>query len=147
MNSPSSSTRNSSRAPVLTGDHKLDYALDLLAALLAAGLLGIIAGGHAGPARVLLTLGFAAFAPGRAVVSNWHSIASWSDVGTSMAVSLGVVTLAATVSLWVHLWNPVGLFQAEAYLTLIGLAVGAIRRRPARNLRRDRNVGRSETFR
>jgi hypothetical protein len=46
----------------------------------------------------------------------------------SMALSLAVLILLATSSLWVHLWHPLALLQVEAWLTLAGLSVGISRR-------------------
>jgi uncharacterized membrane protein len=106
--------------------------LDVAAALIAVILLVLVRTGQPGPLRVLLTLGFTFFVPGRAIVTNWPRMARWSAVGMSMVLSLAVLTLLATTFLWAHLWQPVALFQAEAVLSLAGLAVGAVRRRKAR---------------
>jgi hypothetical protein len=105
--------------------------LDLTGALLAVILLVLVRTGQPGPLRVLLTLGFTFFVPGRAIVTNWPRMARWSGVGMSMVISLAVLTLLATTFLWAHLWQPVELFQAEAVLSLAGLAVGVVRRRKA----------------
>jgi hypothetical protein len=105
--------------------------LDITGALLAAILLVLVRTGQPGSLRVLLTLGFTFFVPGRAIVTNWPRMARWSGVGMSMVISLAVLTLLATTFLWAHLWQPVELFQAEAVLSLAGLAVGVVRRRKA----------------
>jgi hypothetical protein len=105
--------------------------LDVTGALLAVILLVLVRTGQPGPLRVLLTLGFTFFVPGRAIVTNWPRMARWSGVGMSMVLSLAVLTLLATTFLWAHLWQPVVLFQAEAVLSLAGLAVGVVRRRKA----------------
>jgi len=103
--------------------------LDLLAGLIAVGLLALVYVDQAGPARVLLTLLFTFFVPGRAIVTNWIRLARWSGVGMSIVLSLTVLTLAATITLWAHLWHPLGLFEAEALVSLAALSVGVLRRR------------------
>lgn len=103
-------------------------ALDLLAGLIAVGLIVVVNAGWSGPPRVLLALGFAFFVPGRAIVTNWHRTARWSEVAMSMVFSLAVLALVATIALWAHRWHPVGLFQVEAWLSLAGLSIGMVRR-------------------
>jgi uncharacterized membrane protein HdeD (DUF308 family) len=94
----------------------------------AVGLLGLVLEGATGPARILLALAFAFFAPGRAVVTNWPRFAYWSEFGMSIVLSLAVLTLLATVTLWAHEWHPVGLFEVEAPATAVALVLGMIRR-------------------
>jgi hypothetical protein len=103
--------------------------LDLLAGVIAALLLVLAFAGLTGPARLLLTVAFTFFVPGRAIVSNWSRMAGWSDIGMSIALSLGVLTLFAAVSLWARMWHPLGLFEAEAAMSLIGLGAAVARRR------------------
>lgn len=103
--------------------------LDFLAVLVAVGLLLLVFIDGGGAARLLLTLVFTFFVPGRAIVSNWRRMADWSDVGMSIALSLAVLVVLATCTLWVRFWHPLGLFQVEAVLSLIGLGVAIIRRR------------------
>ncbi len=79
--------------------------------------------------RILLTLAFVLFVPGRAIVTNWPRIAQWSEAAMPMVLSLAVLCLIATVTLWAHEWRPVGLFQAEAAVSIVGLVIGTIRRR------------------
>jgi len=105
--------------------------LDFAGALVAVVLLVLVLTGQPGPLRMLLTLAFTFFVPGRAIVTNWPRMARWSGVGMSMVFSLAVLTLLATIFLWAHLWHPVVLFQAEAVLSLAGLTVGVVRRRKA----------------
>jgi hypothetical protein len=103
--------------------------LDLLAVLVAAGLLALVA--VAGPTlpRILLTLGFTFFVPGRAIVSHWPRLARWSQVGMSIVFSLSALTLVAMTALWAHYWHPVGIFQVEAALSLVALIAALARRR------------------
>jgi hypothetical protein len=102
--------------------------LDIAAALIAINLLVIVVMARVGVPRLLLALAFAFFVPGRAIVTNWPRIERWSNVGMSMVFSLAILTLLATVTLWLHAWHPLGLFEAEAVLSLIGLGIGAGRR-------------------
>jgi hypothetical protein len=102
--------------------------LDIAAALIAINLLVVVMMGRVGVLRLLFALAFAFFVPGRAVVTNWPRIERWSTVAMSMVFSLAILTLLATGSLWLHAWHPVGLFEVEALLSLIGLVIGAARR-------------------
>lgn len=101
---------------------------DLLAALIALGLVAVVSDGRSGIPRVLLTLAFACYVPGRAIVSNWPLLGAWSAAAMPVVFSLAVLTLAATVMLWLRYWHPLGLFQAEAAVSLAALAFGLARR-------------------
>lgn len=103
-------------------------ALDALACLIAVGLLVFVYGQWSGPVRLLLTLGFAFFVPGRAIVGNWPRMARWSEVAMPVVFSLAALTLLAMIMLWAGTWHPIGLFKAEAWLSLVGLGVGVARR-------------------
>ena len=103
-------------------------ALDLLAALIAVGLIVLVYQGWSGPPRVLLALAFTFFVPGRAIVTNWRQTADWSEVAMPMLFSLAVLTLVAMVALWAHFWHPLGIFQIEAGLSLAALSIGVVRR-------------------
>jgi hypothetical protein len=100
----------------------------VLAGLIAVGLLVLVDRHGSGPSRLLLTLGFTFFVPGRAIVSNWPGMARWSEAAMPMVFSLAVLTLASMIMLWARTWHPVSLFQAEAWLSLAGLCAGAARR-------------------
>lgn len=107
---------------------QLGNVLDLSASLIAVGLLALSYAGESGLPRILLALGFAFFVPGRAIVTNWSRIASWSEVAMPMVLSLALLTLLATISLWAHAWKPMDLFQVEAWLSLVGLCLGMAHR-------------------
>ncbi len=104
-------------------------ALDVLAAVVAVALLALVAADASGPLRILLVLVFTFFVPGRAIITNYPRMARWSDLGTSVVVSIGVLAFLATVTLWARFWHPLGLFQIEAAASLAGLAIGIVRRR------------------
>lgn len=112
-------------------DIGLGDVLDVLAALATAGLIAVTIKGGPSVARLVLTVAFTGFVPGRAIVSNWARAARWSEAAIAVLLSVAILALAATVALWVHYWHPLGLFQVEAGLCLTGLAVGLIRRRRA----------------
>jgi uncharacterized membrane protein len=107
---------------------QLADVLDLLAATVTVSVLVVSATGHSGLPRIVLTTAFSFFAPGRAIVSNWPELASWSQTAMSMILSVAVLTVIATFALWAHAWNVPAIFQTEAGLTLAGLAVGIGRR-------------------
>jgi hypothetical protein len=103
--------------------------LDLIAILNTVALVALVHSGRDGIPRILLTLGFAMFVPGRAIVTNWPRMSRWSEAAITVALSLAVLTLATMISLWAHLWHPVGMFYGAAALCLAGLFAGQIRRR------------------
>jgi hypothetical protein len=107
---------------------QLSDVLDLLAATVTISVLVVSATGHSGLPRIALTTAFSFFAPGRAIVSNWPMLARWSQTAMSMILSVTVLTLIATIALWSHAWNVPAIFQIEAWLTLVALAVGIGRR-------------------
>jgi hypothetical protein len=102
--------------------------LDLAAILIAGALLVLIYWGGSGILRILLALGFAFFVPGRAIVTNWPRMARWSEVAMPIVLSLTLLTLLATITLWASFWRPMDLFQAEAWLSLVGLYFGLAHR-------------------
>jgi peptidoglycan/LPS O-acetylase OafA/YrhL len=111
--------------------------LDAAGVAVCVGLIGLVIEGAVGPVRILLTLAFAFFVPGRAIVTNWPRFAYWSEFGMSIVLSLALLALVATVALWAHEWHPVGLFEIEAPLSVAALAVGMIRRHRGSEAERD----------
>lgn len=102
---------------------------DALAILVALLLLVAVHVGGIGWARLLLTLSFTVFVPGRAIVSNWPRMSRWAPEAMSIVFSLGILTFLATVTLWVRDWHPIALFEVEAALSVIGLVISIVRRR------------------
>jgi uncharacterized membrane protein HdeD (DUF308 family) len=117
-----------------------DDALDIASGMSSLSLIVLLHYGAGGPARLLLTLLFAFFVPGRAIVTNWPVMAAWSEIGMSLLISLVVVTLVATVTLWMHIWNPLAVFEVEAWLSIVGLSYALARRRQL-DLAQDRELG------
>lgn len=103
--------------------------LDGSAILATLLLLLIINEGGIPWVRLLLTLAFTFFVPGRAIVSNWPRIYRWAPEAMSIVFSLAILTLLATVTLWAHFWHPIPLFEVEAVLSLTGLVTSIVRRR------------------
>jgi peptidoglycan/LPS O-acetylase OafA/YrhL len=115
----------------------LGNVLDLTASLIAIGLLALSYTGESGLPRILLALAFTFFVPGRAIVTNWPRMERWSQVAMPMVLSLALLALLATITLWAHVWKPMDLFDVEALLSLAGLGLGIAlrsRRRPATRL-------------
>src|SRR5260370_4517053 len=67
---------------------RLGEVLDLVAGLVALGLITLIVADRSGLPRTLLALGFAFFVPGRAIVSNWPRMAAWSEAAIPIALKL-----------------------------------------------------------
>jgi uncharacterized membrane protein len=114
------------RTDRLTG-HPGDL-FDLASIVISVGLIGLVAEGAVGIPRILLALAFAFFVPGRAVVTNWPRLARWSQFAMSMILSLTILTLLATATLWAHAWHPVGIFEVEACISAIAVVAGMARR-------------------
>jgi hypothetical protein len=53
---------------------------------------------------------------------------SWSEVAMPMVFSHAILALLAAITLCAHVWGPVDLFRAEAWLSIAGLSVGLARR-------------------
>jgi hypothetical protein len=117
----------------------LGDTLDGVACVVAVGLVAVELAGGQGIPRILLALSFLAYVPGRAITANWAQLTLRPQVAMAMLFSLVIVALLATVTLWAHYWHPIGLMQAEAGLSLLGLTVAVVRRhRPgSRRLRTD----------
>ena len=127
---------------VVTRDPALGLSnmLDMSAGLMTAGLLAVTYLGESGLLRMLLAVGFVFFAPGRAIVTNWPRMATWSAVAMPIVLSLALLTLAATVTLWAHAWRPMDLFQVEAWLSAIGLCLALARHNRNPPERQDRSA-------
>lgn len=107
---------------------KLDDFLDLLAASVALALILLTDADRTGIPRMVLAAGFTFFVPGRAIVTNWRQLAGWSQAAMPVVLSVAVLAMLATITLWAHAWNPLLVFQVEAWLSLAGLIVGMARR-------------------
>ena len=79
--------------------------------------------------RSVTAVAFSLFVPGRAIISNWPSMAVRPQVAVSILFSLAVLTLLATLTLWVGYWRPLGLLEVECVAFGLALLVGLVRRR------------------
>jgi hypothetical protein len=114
-------------------ESRRDIGLDATAGLIALALLVLVAVDFSAPLRLVLALLFTFYVPGRAIVSNWPRMARWSGVGMSIVLSLGVLTLLATLSLWAGLWHPLGLYLVESLASLVAIALSLARQHQARS--------------
>lgn len=85
-----------------------------------AALLILVATQTGGPARQGLALAFLLAGPGWAVVTNWPGLQRQTRAAGSVLISLVLLTLVATVALWLHQWHPIGIFEVEAGLSILG---------------------------
>lgn len=85
--------------------------------------------GHSSTPRILLTLAFTFYVPGRAMVANWPWLARWSEAGMAVVLSVAMLSLVAAIALWAHAWHPVGLVQIEAAVCIAALVAAVVRRR------------------
>ncbi len=106
--------------------------LDLAALAVAVALVALISLRITGPLRGLLALAFLTFVPGWAVVANWPSATKRSRVALSVVLSLSITAAAATTTLWLHFWRPLGLFYVEASASAVAIVFGLVRRRRTR---------------
>ena len=103
--------------------------LDVTALAITAALLALVLLDVSGPPRAVLALFFTILVPGWAVVANWPAMARRAKIAPAVALSLAVTAGAATIALWAHWWNPIGLFYLEAAAAMAGIVAGAFRRR------------------
>ena len=66
--------------------------------------------------------------PGWAVVANCTPKMRASRTALPVLVSVTLLTAMATVTLWLHVWHPLQLFDVEAGASIALIAVAAIRR-------------------
>lgn len=105
-----------------------DRAIDMACAVVTGALLFMSAVGWEGLARVLLTFAFAVYVPGWAIVANCGPRMRASRTAVPVLVSVSVLTAAATITLWLHAWHPLQLFDIEAGVSIALMSVAAIRR-------------------
>ena len=103
--------------------------IDSAALTVTVVLVALVGLGVTGPLRGMLALVFLTFVPGWAVVTNWTSAARLSRIALSVLLSLSICTAAATMTLWLHLWNPLVLFYVMALASAAAILAGLVRRR------------------
>jgi uncharacterized membrane protein len=104
---------------------------DLAAAMVTVLLMFFVLSDWTGVPRLVLTSLFTFLVPGRAIVRNWPQVEGWADLAMSIVLSLGTLMLLTLITLWLHYWHPVWLFEGEAMLSLFGLGIAFVRRRGA----------------
>lgn len=106
--------------------------LDAASLCVAAALLTLLLLGSVSVVRDVVTVAFTAFVPGWAVLSNW-SILSRRYLPLGVALSLALLALVATVTLWLHVWHPVDTAEAECCAAIPALSVSLMRRDRAKS--------------
>ena len=101
--------------------------LDAASLCVAVALLTLLLLGGRSVVRDVITVAFTGFVPGWAVLSNW-SILSRRFLPLSIALSLALLALVATVTLWLHSWHPIDAAQAECCAAILALSVSLMRR-------------------
>jgi hypothetical protein len=108
-----------------TGSDLLDIACVAVTAATAVA----VAVGERNAFRSVVVVIFTAYVPGRSIVSNWPSMAARSQVAISVLFSLTILTFAATVTLWLDSWHPLGLLEVECAIATTALFTAILRRR------------------
>jgi uncharacterized membrane protein len=106
-----------------------DLAIGAGCEVVTVVLLSITALGWAGLARVLLTFAFMVYVPGWAVVANCTPLLRASRAALPVVVSFTLVTATVTLTLWLHIWHPLQLFDVEAGASIALIGIAAIRDR------------------
>ena len=104
-------------------------AICLVVTVLTAVTVGV---NETNPVRALAAVCFTIFVPGRAIVSNWQSLEERSTSALSVLLSLAALTLAATVTLWIGFWRPLGLLEVECAVSTAALVAAILRRQRIR---------------
>ena len=102
--------------------------IDAVCAVVTGALLTLTVVGWVSLARVLLAFAFAVYVPGWAVVANFMPKMRVSRTALPVLVSVAILTAAATLTLWLHAWHPLQLFDIEAGASIALMSVGTIRR-------------------
>jgi hypothetical protein len=108
-----------------------DNMIDMGCVAIAVAVAVAVATGERSAFRVVVGVVFALYVPGRSVVSNWPRMASRSNVAASVLISLSILTLLATVTLWAGYWHPLGLLEFECGASGVALFTALLRRRRA----------------
>jgi hypothetical protein len=106
--------------------------LDAACLVVAAVAAVAVAVNERNPVRAFAAVCFTVFVPGRAIVSNWQYVRDHPTTALSVLLSLAVLTLAATVTLWIKFWHPLGLLEVECAVSAAALIAAILRRRRIR---------------
>ena len=116
-------------APVARDPPFRSEVIDAAALAVIVALAVLVGLGVDGPVRGALSLVFFTLVPGWAVVTNWTSAARLSRAALSVLLSLAISAAAATTTLWLHFWSPVGLFYVTASVCAVAITSSLVRRR------------------
>ncbi len=116
------------KAVVLHETDRGSRVIDAACVVVTGALLTLTAVGWVGLGRVLLTFAFTVYVPGWAIVSNLMPKKPASRTALPVLVSVTLLTAAATVTLWLHAWHPLQLFDFEAGASVALIGVAATRR-------------------
>lgn len=107
--------------------------LDLSALAVIIALSVVLALGTTGPGRVLLSLTFLLFVPGRAVVSLLPFARRSPSLALCVVSGISILVIASVVALFLHLWQPEALYGVEAGLSFVAilLSIGRATSRPS----------------
>ncbi|MGA2306255.1 MAG: hypothetical protein ABSH29_19040 [Acidimicrobiales bacterium] len=108
-----------------------DYLIDMGCVAVTVAIAVAVAAGEGGAFRAVVGVVFALYVPGRSIVSNWPTMAARSNVAASVLMSLSILTLLATLTLWAGYWHPLGLLEIECVAVVVALFTALLRRRRA----------------
>ena len=96
--------------------------VDLAALITTLALTATVAASIRGVPRIVLALAFVTLVPGWAIVGWLTPVEATRRILLAIPVSLALGGLAATISLWIHAWQPLALFSVLAFgsMALIG---------------------------
>jgi hypothetical protein len=103
--------------------------IDVACVVVTVAVAVAVASGQHNAFRAVAGVAFTLFVPGRAIISNWPSMAVRPQVALSILFSLTVLTLLATLTLWAGYWRPLGLLEVECVVFGAALVVGLVRRK------------------
>jgi O-antigen ligase len=110
-------------------DLVVDDLIDVACIAVTAAVAVAVAIDERGAIRAVAALAFTLFVPGRCIVSNWSSMAARSLVAASVLLSLAILTLVATVALWMNVWRPLGMLEVDCAIATTALFAAILRRR------------------
>jgi uncharacterized membrane protein len=128
MSTPSESSRTNEDRGESPGARRFDSLLDAATLAVTSALLVLALLRVDSPVRVVMASGFTLFAPGWAIVTHWGALRKRTRFGASIVLSLSLLTILAIVSVWIHLWHPVGLMEFEALVVIAAVLLGNLRR-------------------
>lgn len=111
-------------------------ALDVASLFAGVALFTVLVAGGTSVLRAVTGVAFTVFVPGWAVLSN-VAILRRTHAGLAVVLSLALLALVATVTLWARAWHPLGVAEVECaaasgVLVLSLVRRGRRRRRPER---------------